>query len=194
MRRSKKIQTRKGRKTRSMHKRRVQKTRRVKSTYRRRQRGGLSINAYNAQNNNSNNNSNNGNNFNIANNNAVDENVNLGLIQDLYSAIDDIENAQERVNILKAVGGWLYAVFVTRPKIAAGDTREGMIVSLLHETERYLGYELDRQTDDFNTVMDELLKVYNTIRSYEEEEKYAALAHLQEMQEQQQEEYEAQYA
>jgi hypothetical protein len=184
--RSKKIQSR------TRRNRRVRKSRRIKRTYRRRQRGGLSMNAYNAQNNN-NNNSNNRNNFNIANNNAVDENVNLGLIQDLYSAIGDVENAQERVNILKAVGGWLYAVFVTRPKMAPGDTREIMILSLLHETERYLGYELDRQTDDFNTVMDELRKVYNTIRSYEEEEKYAALAHLQEMQEQQQEEYEAQY-
>jgi hypothetical protein len=172
-----------------MYRRRVQKTRRGKSTYRRRQRGGLSMNAYNAQNNNNNSNNNSNNN-----NNAVNENVNLGLIQDLYSAIDDVENAEERVNILKAVGGWLYAVFVVGPKMAPGDTKEGMILSLLHETQKYLGYELDRQTDDFKDVMDELHKVYTTIREYEQEDKDVALSHLQEMQEEQQEEYEAQYA
>jgi hypothetical protein len=177
--RSKKIQSR------TRRNRRVRKSRRVKRTYRRRQRGGLSINA--------NINNNNNNNLNIANNDTIDENINLDLIQDLYSAIDDVENAEERVNILKAIGGWLYAVFVTRPRLWPGDTKEGMILSILYETQKYLGYDLDRQTDDFNAVMDEMRKVHNRIRELEEGEKYVALNNLKETQEQHQEEYEAQY-
>jgi hypothetical protein len=137
----------------------------------------LSINAHNAQN-----------------NNAANENVNLGLIQDLYSAIDDVENAEERVNILKAVGGWLYAIFyIGKPEISPGNTKEGMIMSFLFEAEHDWGYELDRQTDDFNAVIDELYKLYSTILTYEEEENIAAVNQLREMHQQYQDEYEAQY-
>jgi hypothetical protein len=177
MRGSKKIQSRRAR---TMRKRRMQKSRRVKRTYRRKLRGGVSMN----------NNNNNNNNNNV---NPINAELYVILLQELYASIDRIEDHEQRNHILEAIGGWLYAVFVTRPKLNPGNTKEGMILSLLHETQKYLGYELDRQTAGFDSVMDELHTVYNKIRELVAEDKQAELSELQTMQEEYQGEYERQY-
>jgi hypothetical protein len=208
MRRSKKIQTRKGRKTR---------TQKLRSkTYRRktRQCGGRNSGARPAGNiqreellasilqnttglqaqppNNGNNNNYNNNNYNNNNYNQNEEEeasgLNLIYIKDLYDTIDSIDNEEEKKRIVKAVGGWLYAVFVTGPKKNPGDTKESMIESVQYETQKYLGYTLNAEDPDFDHVMYQLHNVYERIKSLDDES--FAYSNMQEHYEEFQEEYE----
>jgi len=113
---------------------------------------------------------NNNNNYNNNNNGMNDENeeisgLNLIYVQDLYEAINDIEDEEEKKRMVKAVGGWLYAVFVTSPKKSPGDTIESMIESLQHETNKYLKFELNSEDSAFDDIMDKLYAVYKRIKS-----------------------------
>lgn len=191
MRRSKKIQTRKGRKTRTQKLR--SKTHRRKT----RQRGGRNSGARpagNAQreellasitqnatglqaqppNNGNNNNNYNNNNYNNNYNGYNDEEeeasgLNLIYIKDLYDTISNIESEDEKKRVVKAVGGWLYAVFVTKPKKNPGDAKESMIESVQYETNKYLGFTLNAEDPDFDHVMSQLYNVYNRIKDLDDE-------------------------
>jgi hypothetical protein len=125
---------------------------------------------------------NNGNNYNEYNeydneyngnhNNAQNEEIsglNLIYIKDLYDAIDGIEDEEEKKRMVKAVGGWLYAVFVSGPKKDPKNTKESIIESLQYETRKYLKYELDSEDSKFGHVMDTLFEVYNRIKSLDGE-------------------------
>jgi hypothetical protein len=183
MARSKKILTR----TRRI--RRVRKSRRVKRTYRRRQRGGLAINANNSNTNNTNNNNNNNNNMNHAQKEEI-QGLNLIYVKDLYDAIDGIESEEEKKRMVKAVGGWLYAVFVVGPKKNPGVTKESMIESVQYETFKYLEFELDPQNPEFDYIMDKLFQLYTRIESLDDES--FAYNNIQEQQEEFQTEFENQ--
>jgi hypothetical protein len=129
---------------------------------------GLQAPPPNNNNNNYNNNNYNNNNYNGNNMNNEEEEIsglNLIYVKDLYDAISGIDNEEEKKRVLQAVGGWLYAVFVTGPKMSPGDTKESMIESLQYETNKYLHFTLSTEDPDFSHIMHNLFQVYKRIKS-----------------------------
>lgn len=203
MRRSKKIQTRKARSRKLRSKTHRRKTR---------QRGGRNSGArptgntqreelltsilqnttgLQAQPPNNNNNNYNNNNYNGNNMNNEEEEIsglNLIYIKDLYDSISGIENEEEKKRVLKAIGGWIYAVFITKPKKNPGDTKESMIESVQYETNKYLGYTLNVEDPDFSHIMGQLHNVYKRIKSLDADS--FAYSNMQEHYEEFQEEFE----